>query len=105
MTPVRVISSLTISALAFGAGFSASAAASAALQAEARKVCLEQYNAEKNGGTVPAGMSKSKYLSQCTRGYVRNAELEAKLAQATAGQAAGGTTAISNKADVKPKGQ
>src|SRR5262249_43617660 len=54
--------------------------AQASLAQDAKKVCLERYNAEKEGGTLPDGMSKSKYMSQCTRSFVRNAQLEAKEA-------------------------
>jgi len=46
---------------------------------DARKVCLERYNVEKAGGTLPAGMSKAKYLTQCTTSILRNAKLEAEL--------------------------
>jgi hypothetical protein len=46
----------------------------------AKKTCLENYNAEKDAGTIPAGMPKSKYVSQCTNSMRRNAELEKQLA-------------------------
>jgi hypothetical protein len=46
----------------------------------AKKTCLENYNAEKDAGTIPAGMPKSKYISQCTNSMRRNAELEKRLA-------------------------
>ena len=54
---------------------------------EAKKTCLERYNAEQQGGTIPAGMSKSKYLSQCVNSMRRNAELEKDLAEQTTTQA------------------
>jgi len=47
---------------------------------KASKICVERYNVEKEGGTVPAGMPKSKYVSQCTRAMRRNAKLQAELA-------------------------
>jgi len=50
----------------------------------AKKTCLENYNAEKDAGTIPAGMPKSKYISQCTNSMRRNAELEKQLANTQA---------------------
>ena len=46
---------------------------------DAKNVCLERYEVEKKGGTLPAGMSKAKYLTQCTTSILRNAKLEAEL--------------------------
>lgn len=50
---------------------------------EAKKTCLDRYNEEQAGGTIPAGMSKSKYLSQCVNSMRRNAELEKELTEQT----------------------
>jgi len=62
----------------------------------AKKTCLENYNAEKDAGTIPAGMPKSKYISQCTNSMRRNAELEKQLAD-TQAQSAPAVTAGSNE--------
>lgn len=43
---------------------------------EAKKICLERYNLEKEGGSIPVGMTKAKYMSQCTNSIKRNAQLE-----------------------------
>ena len=74
-------------AFAFGVGaLSVPLAASAALIAqEARKVCLERYIAEKNGGTLPGGMTKARYLSQCANSIKRIAALERAQAASTQG--------------------
>lgn len=61
--------------------------AQASLAQEAKKICIERYNVEKAGGTLPAGMPKSKYLSQCTRSFIRNAQLEAEMNEAAAERA------------------
>lgn len=47
---------------------------------EAKKTCTARYDREKEGGTLPAGMAKSKYMSQCVNGIRRDAELEQSLA-------------------------
>jgi hypothetical protein len=62
----------------------------------AKKTCLENYNAEKDAGTIPAGMPKSKYISQCTNSMRRNAELEKQLAS-TQTQSAPAVTGGSNE--------
>jgi hypothetical protein len=49
----------------------------------ARKTCLDLYNAEKESGTIPAGMPKSKYVNQCTNSMRRSAELDKELAAQT----------------------
>ena len=72
------------SSVAFGVAvaFATLSAASASVYDDARRICNERYEAEKTGGSVPAGMSKSKYLSQCQGGYVRSIKLEDELEQA-----------------------
>jgi hypothetical protein len=62
----------------------------------AKKTCLENYNAEKDAGTIPAGMPKAKYISQCTNSMRRNAELEKQLAN-TQTQSTPAVTAGSNE--------
>jgi hypothetical protein len=84
-----------IAAAAAGFAILSAPGAAAAFDAKAaNKICVERYNVEKEGGTVPAGMPKSKYVSQCTRAMKRNAELEAELAaQETANAGANELTA------------
>jgi hypothetical protein len=64
--------------------------AAASVAEDAKKICLERYNVEKAGGTIPAGMPKSKYMKQCTSSIARNAALQEKLADDAAAQGAGG---------------
>jgi hypothetical protein len=64
--------------------------AGASVAQDAQKICLERYNVEKAGNTIPAGMPKSKYMSQCTKSVVRNAQIEEDLANDAASQGAGG---------------
>lgn len=56
----------------------AASPASASPAQDAKKICLERYTIEKNGGTLPDGMAKSKYMSQCTNSIKRIAALEAQ---------------------------
>lgn len=60
--------------------FSTAAAANAAAVQDAHKVCLDRYNLEKAGGTIPVGMSKQTYMNQCTGSIRRAAKLEQELA-------------------------
>jgi hypothetical protein len=53
--------------------------AAATTREEARKICLERYDVEKAGGTLPARMDKSRYVNQCTLSILRSAKLEAEL--------------------------
>ena len=79
--------------------------AHASVAQDAKKICLERYNVEKDGGTLPAGMAKAKYLKQCTTSYVRNAALEIQTAKdSTQSAATSGTqrTAGSNTLAVQP---
>ena len=62
----------------------------ASVAEDAKKICLERYNVEKAGGTIPAGMPKAKYMKQCTTSIVRNAALEQAAAQEASAQGAGG---------------
>jgi hypothetical protein len=41
--------------------------------AEAKKFCSEQWDAEKKAQTVPRGMTREKYLRQCTANYTADA--------------------------------
>lgn len=62
---------------------------------DAKKICLERYNLEKDGGTIPVGMSKAKYMSQCTNSIRRQAKLEQELTEQAAGN--NGNAAGTNK--------
>ena len=64
--------------------------AGASVAQDAQKICLERYNVEKAGNTIPAGMPKSKYMSQCTKHVVSNAQIEEDLAKDAASQGQGG---------------
>lgn len=55
-------------------------AAHASVQ-DAHKICIERYNTEKAGGTIPVGMSRATYINQCTGSIRRAAKLERELAQ------------------------
>lgn len=83
-------------AVGFAVAFAPLSASASSIAEEAKKVCTERYNMEKEGGSLPKGMAKSKYMSQCTKGYVRTAQLEADLAQQANAQASG------NNLNVKP---
>lgn len=55
-------------------------AANASVQ-DAHKICIERYNTEKAGGTIPVGMSRTTYINQCTGSIRRAAKLEQELSQ------------------------
>ena len=74
-------------ATAIAMGFVVVLPAAAGTTQDALKICTERYNIEKNGGTIPVGMSKSKYMNQCTGSIRRAAKLEQELAEQ--GQATG----------------
>ena len=77
-----------MAAVAMGFAVLVAPATAAAFDSKAaNKICVERYNVEKEGGTVPAGMPKSKYVSQCTRAMRRNAQLQAELAAQAAEKA------------------
>ena len=69
---------LLSAALILGLAASPAIAASSTPAQDAKKICLERYTIEKNGGTLPDGMAKSKYMSQCTNSIKRIAALEAQ---------------------------
>lgn len=74
---------LYATAIAIGLALVLPATASAASTQDALKICTERYNLEKNGGSIPVGMSKSKYMSQCTGSIRRAAKLEQELRDAS----------------------
>ena len=78
-------------AIAFGivASLAPLPAAGASVAQDARKICLERYELEKSGGTVPGGMTKSKYVSQCTNSIKRHAALESAQARTASARNAG----------------
>lgn len=43
-----------------------------AASAEAKKFCSEQWDAEKKSQTIPSGMTREKYMRQCTTNYAAN---------------------------------
>ena len=92
-------------AIAVGFAFSLAPlpASATSITEDAKKVCIERYNLEKDGGSLPKGMAKSKYMSQCTKGYVRTAQLEASLAQqGTSANSQAGTSGNSLAAQPEP---
>jgi hypothetical protein len=106
---VRVKRKQWLVAVAIGVTFASLPAIAVAFDAKAaRKTCLERYNTEKESGTIPAGMPKSKYLSQCTNSMRRAAKLKQELAEeqaakkgsnelTTAAQGQPGTTPSTSK--------
>jgi len=76
---------------------SLSAAANSAVAQDAVKICTDRYNTEKAGGTIPVGMSKSKYMSQCTGSMRRAAKLEQELSQGASDSGNAGNNAGSNE--------
>jgi hypothetical protein len=79
---------LYATAIALGFALVLPATAGAAASQDPLKICTERYNLEKNGGSIPVGMSKSKYMSQCTGSIRRAAKLEQEL-QETSEQGGG----------------
>lgn len=80
MTNVRRLAAVAV--LSFG--FVAPATAASFDAAAARKTCQERYADEHKSGTIPAGMSKSRYVSLCANSLRRDFQLEQDLAaQAT----------------------
>ncbi len=76
MKRVSLFSSVAFGVVAFAATIPF---ATASAYDDARKICAERYDLEKSSGTVPAGMSKERYLGQCQRGYMRNIKLQEAL--------------------------
>ena len=69
-----------LTAIAFGLIITAGPSFAIAFDGKAaRTKCTAQYEREKEGGTIPAGMAKSKYVTQCVNGMRRTAELEQEL--------------------------
>lgn len=76
MKNMRLFSSLAIA----GSIFALTAnVAMASVYDDAKKVCLERYNDELKSGSVPKGMNKTRYLTQCQNSYVRSVKLENEL--------------------------
>lgn len=73
-----------------------SVAANAAPQ-DPRKICTERYDAEKAGGSIPVGMSKTTYMNQCTGSIRRAAKLEKELAEGAAETESGAEQSGSNE--------
>ena len=79
-----------------------SATANASSPSDAQKVCLDRYNVEKSGGSLPVGMSKSKYLSQCANSIRRAAKLEQELATQDDSGDAGSNEVTPSNSPAKP---
>jgi hypothetical protein len=60
---------LALVSLGCGAFAMTASATAAGAKAEAKKVCSEQWDAEKKSNTVPRGMTQQKYMKQCTTNY------------------------------------
>ncbi len=43
-----------------------------AASAEVKKACSDQWDSEKKAKTIPHGMTKEKYMKQCTANYAAN---------------------------------
>lgn len=76
MTSTRLLRSCAIIGLVTMAS---GAPSSASVYEEARQVCAARFADEQKSGSVPKGMSKSRYLSQCQNSYVRSVKLEREL--------------------------
>lgn len=76
--------------------------AAATSREEARKICLERYNVEKAGGTLPAHMDKTRYLNQCTTSILRSAKLEEDLKAAEQNQTHPATAGENEVTETKP---
>lgn len=63
---------LCLALVSLGCGSFAMTATAANARAEAKKVCSEQWDAEKKANTVPRGMTQQKYMKQCTTNYRAN---------------------------------
>ncbi len=73
MTCVKLLNSIVFSVFGLAATL---VPAAASIHDDARKICLERYVEEKAGNSVPAGMSKERYLRQCQGSYVKTASRE-----------------------------
>jgi len=73
VTCVKLLNSIAFSVVGMAATLVPSAAS---IHDDARKICLERYVEEKAGNSVPAGMSKERYLRQCQGSYVKTASRE-----------------------------
>ena len=73
MTCVKLLNSIAFSVLGLAATLAPSAAS---VYDDAKKICLDRYVEEKVENSVPAGMSKERYLRQCQGSYVKTAARE-----------------------------
>ena len=70
-------------------GLLAAPATASTSNAQAKKFCSAQWDAEKKAKTVPRGMSHAKYMRQCTKNYAANGH---PAADQTSGGATSPTT-------------
>lgn len=76
-------------AIAVGLTSAAAPSLAAAFDAQAaKKTCLERFEHEREGGTIPGGMAKSRYLRLCVGSMRQSADLEKELAAGGTAQAA-----------------
>lgn len=69
-------------ALAFSVASANAATATQDKNAKAKEECTARWDEEVKGGTVPGGMKREKYISQCMRHYVASEEQKEEI-QAT----------------------
>ena len=93
-----------LSATAFGLILVSGPAPAATFDAAgAKKTCLERYNREKEAGTIPAGMAKSRYMNQCFLSMRQSEQLEQELAAASDTTNAAGSNELAPSPVVEPK--
>ena len=78
---------LFLALISFGFGSLAMAPSAGAASADAKKHCTEQWNAEQKAKSIPRGMSRAKYMKECTANYTAN------KAASSADQSNGASTA------------
>jgi hypothetical protein len=91
----------TFAAIGVAISLSPSSASTAGAQ-DPKKICLERYNLEKEGGTIPVGMTKAKYMSQCTNSIRRQAKLEQELNEQAATNGSNTTTGTNKTSFTSP---
>lgn len=70
---------LALVSIGFGSFALTAPAMAASASAETKKLCNEQWEAEKKANTIPRGMTHEKYMKQCTS----HAAMTAATAQET----------------------
>lgn len=89
---VRLVAVAFGTALAMSTAIAPLAAAQTQSQtSKAREACTERWDEEVKGNTVPGGMTRAKYLSQCMRHFVASEKQKEEI-QATDTAASDTTT-------------